>query len=226
MDVKNFAIFRVMVSVRIEMSFSSTLLNRWNTELYLPAVGEARFQTNAIDCVFGTSNSGGCYRSLHWRILLARLSRKGWLSRELAGEKTRRGLANTLSFVWSRDEEAGTNERLVNGERKPTVLPAMLLHLYSGHWNNLFRFLITEARSGTPRENANAAEALALLDCRFLSYAAHLRYPLPRIYTYVFAPSLSIADPIGARSYVIYSLWDYFIKKLKPDRKQINGFCL
>lgn len=43
----------------------------------------------------------------------------------------------------------------------------MALRLYSGHWNNLFRFLITEARTCTPRENASVAEALALLDCRF-----------------------------------------------------------
>lgn len=62
---------------------------------------------------------------------------------------------------------------------EPTALTTMALHLYSGHLNNLFRFLITEARSGSPREDANAAEALALLDCRFYhmlrTYDTHCR---------------------------------------------------
>lgn len=61
---------------------------------------------------------------------------------------------------------------------EPTALTTMAL-LYSGHLNNLFRFLITEARSGSPREDANAAEALALLDCRFYhmlrTYDTHCR---------------------------------------------------
>lgn len=91
--------------------------------------------------------------------------------------KTHRAPINTLYYLV---DEAGRTRlekgerrtangerRTPNDERKPTVLSAMPLHLYSGHWNNLFRFLITEARSGTSRENANAAEALALLDCRF-----------------------------------------------------------
>lgn len=136
------------------------------------------------------------------------------------------GPANTamhLQRIISRGR-SGTNDS-TNGERKPTALPAMPLHLYSGHWNNLFRFLITEARSGTPRENANAAEALALLDCRFYhmlrTYDTHCHE-----YTHTSLPHLLSIGSISARPYVVYSLWDYFIKKLKPDRKQINGFCL
>ena len=177
---------------------------------------------------FCTLNSGGWCRSLHF--VLAKYfvrhetDRISWSCP--FRQKRVVGPANTsmhLQRIICR-ERSGTNDS-TNGERKPTALPAMPLHLYSGHWNNLFRFLITEARSGTPRENANAAEALALLDCRFYhmlrTYDTHCHE-----YTHTSLPHLLSIGSISARPYVVYSLWDYFIKKLKPDRKQINGFCL
>lgn len=48
------------------------------------------------------------------------------------------------SFTNRRDEDENRRRRM---PRLPTVhLTTMALHLYSGHWNNLFRFLITEAQ--------------------------------------------------------------------------------
>lgn len=145
----------------------------------------------------------------------------------------------------------GRLSTISNVESSP-IITTMTFRLYNGHWNNLFRFLITEARSETPRENANAAEALALQDCRFyhmlriydrhcheythtsfallhnfslslsLSFLFHLHHHLSLI---SFSPYHHYKDQ-RSRSYAIYSSWDYFIKKLKPDRKQTNGFCL